>query len=418
MLALVAENPRTMRVLVTGARCELARALVASLATTDDVELRLTDVSPMSQEGTAASGGAAEEWVCALGDDTSTAALVEGVDTIVHLEPLSELAVPELPTLAAQRQEGAGGGGAGAPDDAWLDRCTRCTYNLLDAAAKAGVGRVVLASSMEQFAAYHERDAIDTTWLPRPTCAPHVLGPHLAELILSQFVSVGATPSAAVLRIGQIADTTDSTRTGRFLTTTREATEALRDLLLLDGGDDEDEPYFYVGGGAASAYHPSRRRFSIVHLPSSPPAMAPGSTVAENRRQRELVRRLWAPPDLPAAASAGSGSVLVLGAGPHGLLGPHVVEELRRSGSWTSVVETDIPAPVDDYQLARRPSSSVDDSEDGQGAGGGKGTGEEEQGYETLDVSDKRAVWSAVAEHGAEALVRTHPSLTTRQKAQ
>ncbi len=410
MLALVAENPATMRVLVTGARCELARALVASLATADDVELRLTDVSPMSQEGTAASGGAAEEWVCALGDDTSTAALVEGVDTIVHLEPLSELAVPELPTLAAQ-QQGGGGGGA---DDAWLDRCTRCTYNLLDAAAKAGVGRVVLASSMEQFAAYHERDAIDTTWLPRPTCAPHVLGPHLAELILSQFVSVGATPSAAVLRIGQIADTTDSTRTGRFLTTTREATEALRDLLLLDGGDDEDEPYFYVGGGAASAYHPSRRRFSIVHLPSSPPAMAPGSTVAENRRQRELVRRLWAPPDLPAAASAGSGSVLVLGAGPHGLLGPHVVEELRRSGSWTSVVETDIPAPVDDYQLARRPSSSGgDDIEDGLGAGGGKG--EEEQGYETLDVSDKRAVWSAVAEHGAEALVRTHPSLGKAQ---
>ena len=411
MLALVTENPATMRVLVTGARCELARALVASLATADDVELRLTDVSPMSQEGTAASGGAAEEWVCALGDDTSTAALVEGVDAIVHLEPLSELAVPELPTLAAQ-QQGGGGGGA---DDAWLDRCTRCTYNLLDAAAKAGVGRVVLASSMEQFAAYHERDAIDTTWLPRPTCAPHVLGPHLAELILSQFVSVGATPSAAVLRIGQIADTTDSTRTGRFLTTTREATEALRDLLLLDGGDDEDEPYFYVGGGAASAYHPSRRRFSIVHLPSSPPAMAPGSTVAENRRQRELVRRLWAPPDLPAAASAGSGSVLVLGAGPHGLLGPHVVEELRRSGSWTSVVETDIPAPVDDYQLARRPSSSGEDSEDGPGAGGGKGTGEEEQGYETLDVSDKRAVWSAVAEHGAEALVRTHPSLGKAQ---
>ena len=62
----------------------------------------------------AAAGG--EHVQCALDDDEETATLLAGVDQLVHVEP----ALP-LP---------ASGG-----DNTWLDLATRCSYNLLRAAA-------------------------------------------------------------------------------------------------------------------------------------------------------------------------------------------------------------------------------------------------------------------------------------------
>jgi nucleoside-diphosphate-sugar epimerase len=111
----------TMKVLITGANGDLGAALAASLTGAAAVsEVRLTDRTPQRTDVRNASDNF---WQNTLGDDASTSALVQGIDQIVHTEPLV-----------------CDGGESG---DEWLDRACRCTYNLLHAAAVAGVSRVV-----------------------------------------------------------------------------------------------------------------------------------------------------------------------------------------------------------------------------------------------------------------------------------
>ena len=86
---------------------------------------------------------------------------------------------------------------SGTPDDgakrlvdpsAVLDRATRGAYDLLSAAAEAGVRRCLYLSSLRLLAAYPEHFAVTEGWQPLPPSDdPALLGCHLGELIAREF---------------------------------------------------------------------------------------------------------------------------------------------------------------------------------------------------------------------------------------
>lgn len=126
------------RLLVTGAAGGVARLLLPALRA--DYDLVLLDRVPVE-------GGLRGDLV----DSDVAAAAVSGVDAVVHLaaNPNPEATWPELhgPNLLA-------------------------LTNLLDAAAQARVGRIVLASSVHAVGQYLAEPArpINPEWTPRPCC--------------------------------------------------------------------------------------------------------------------------------------------------------------------------------------------------------------------------------------------------------
>ena len=387
-------------VLVTGAASRLGVAVTAQLVAQGSA-VRTTDTVDIER-----SAGVVEHWVCELGHDASIAALMVGVRQIVHLEPVSERVVPSLVQLS---EEG------GDDNDRWLDRCTRCTYNLLDAAARAGVEHLVLGSTMDQFLAVDPNLVLDTSWRPRPGCEPHVLGAHLAEMVAKEYASVGAVQRVTIARLGQIlpysSDTSQSTAStsavtdSRFWISERDAASELAELITTDEQEQPTaEPYFYIGGGLASKMHPHHRRMTIVHIASDAPrpgasADAEAADAAALVLQRaSLVKEAWRPQaNVTRPSSAAGGAVVVLGAG--GLMGPAVVNHLRQgsaAGAWAEVRATDVAKPADADQALRRARAA-------DAANAQKKDSSRTPSFVTVDVSDKHAVWSAAA--GAEALV-------------
>eukprot|EP01052_Picozoa_sp_SAG31_P044573 SAG31_NODE_7825_length_1588_cov_2.447280_3_plen_198_part_00 len=150
-----------MLVLVTGGTSSIARAIADALQR-DGHAVRLTDRVP----GTGSV-------LCRLDADDATAALLEGVGQVVHVEPCLSLE-------------------AWLEGDEWLDICTRCTYNLLGACGKAGVDRVTLLNTMDIFLPYDLTMGVLPEWQPLPSTAPSVLGPHLAEYTALEFALFGA----------------------------------------------------------------------------------------------------------------------------------------------------------------------------------------------------------------------------------
>ena len=141
-----------MRVLITNAATSLGQALADSLGDTHQV--RLTDPEPRFGIQ------------CDLGHDPETDALVKDIDIVIH--------------LAYVPRDGDG-------EITWLDHNTRGTYNLLWAAAAAEVEHVILLSTLDLFAPYEKDLTVDETWKPLPSCAPVVLGAHLAEFTAREF---------------------------------------------------------------------------------------------------------------------------------------------------------------------------------------------------------------------------------------
>ena len=117
-----AQAPKPKPILITSGGGRLAQALAAGLKET--YSIRLTERAPVRTE---------HEFVeCALGHDSATNELVRGVEAIVHVaEP--------LPEDTPEQQ---------------IDLMTRCTYNLLWAAAEEKVPRVVLLSTLELMTGY------------------------------------------------------------------------------------------------------------------------------------------------------------------------------------------------------------------------------------------------------------------------
>ena len=117
-----------------------------------------------------------------LGHDESTDELVSGIDTIVYLPE------PALQTNSSS---------------AWIDACTRCTYNLLLAASSAGVKQVIYLSTLDLFLPYDEDMTVNERWRPLPSCEPDILGPHLGEFVAREFAHEHAL-QLLCLRLGHV----------------------------------------------------------------------------------------------------------------------------------------------------------------------------------------------------------------------
>jgi hypothetical protein len=137
-------------VLLTAASSELGVSIAAHLRSSGVKQLSLTSCDE-----------------CALGHDAATEDLVAGAASIIHLEP----------ALVSDDE----------PDDDWVDRCTRTTFNLLVAAEAAGCAHFVLLSRMDVFVNLDlDIGLVSPSWRPRPSVSPGSLGPHLAEFTARQ----------------------------------------------------------------------------------------------------------------------------------------------------------------------------------------------------------------------------------------
>ena len=153
---------------------------------------------------------------CALEDDEETTALLAGVDQLVHVEP----ALP-LP---------ASGG-----DNTWLDLATRCSYNLLRAAAAAGVARATVLGSMDVFMPYSVDHGVLPEWQPLPSAELSTLAPHMGEFVAREFAMCAAV-RVLVARLGTLVaqpPAADASDAPRWWITAEEAAEAIVTELIV-----------------------------------------------------------------------------------------------------------------------------------------------------------------------------------------
>jgi nucleoside-diphosphate-sugar epimerase len=158
-----------MNLLITNAASLLGEALAQGLRSSH--QLRLSARVPVDTD--------LEFVLSELGHDGSTDELVAGIEAIIHL--------PE-PVQAGD-------------SSAWIDACTRCTYNLLTAASEAGVERFIYLSTLDLFLSCDEDMTVNERWRPRPSCEPHILGPYLGEFIAEEFAHQHAL-NLLCLRLG------------------------------------------------------------------------------------------------------------------------------------------------------------------------------------------------------------------------
>jgi uronate dehydrogenase len=160
------------RILITGAAGHIGRTLRAGLQGHYEL-LRLADIAPQ------ASAGPGEEVVSAnITHSAELEAAMQGIDCVVHL--------------------------AGVPDESTWERVRELNidgcYNVFEAARRAGVKRVIFASS-NHAVGFHRRDrAIDNTVAPRPDSrygVSKVFGEALGRLYADKYGM-----SVACLRIG------------------------------------------------------------------------------------------------------------------------------------------------------------------------------------------------------------------------
>jgi hypothetical protein len=164
-----AARPKPILITCGGAR--LAQSLAAGLQAT--YPIRLTERAPVRTD---------HEFVeCALGHDSATQAAVRGAEAIVHV------AEPRPQETPGEQ----------------IDFLTRCTYNLLWAAAEESVPRVVLLSTLDLMTAYDPDFTVSETWRTRPPAEPNALGKHLAEFTCREFAREGRI-SIVVLRLGKV----------------------------------------------------------------------------------------------------------------------------------------------------------------------------------------------------------------------
>jgi hypothetical protein len=166
-----AQSPARKPLLITSAGSELAQKLAAGLSAQHVI--RLTERKTVRVD---------HQFVeCALGHDSSTNDLVRGVEAIVHVaEP--------LPEDTAEQQ---------------IDLTTRCTYNLLFAAAAESVPLVVMLSTLDVMSGYDANLTVSETWRPRPAAESRVLAKHLGEFTSREFAREGKV-NVVVLRLGKV----------------------------------------------------------------------------------------------------------------------------------------------------------------------------------------------------------------------
>lgn len=164
-----------MRILITSGGHDRSAALAGHLA--QQHEVRLTERTHVETEHEFALSG--------LGHDRSTNLLTRGIDAIIHV-------VEPLPGEDVSSQ---------------LDAATRCTYNLLMAAAEEGVQQVILLSTLELMAGYPPGYRVAETWRPLPSTEPPTLTKHMAEQVSREFAREGSL-AVTVLRLGEASHET------------------------------------------------------------------------------------------------------------------------------------------------------------------------------------------------------------------
>ena len=164
-----------MRVLVTGAASTLGREVAAALAVDANAELRLLDDCTAQRQDI--------EWIDArLTDPDAVRQAVRDVDAVVHTgEPPS----------------------ASESEEVLLDRATRGTHVLLQAAVEAGVKRFVYGSTLEVFRAYPDTVYVTEYYKPLPPTEMAVLARYLGEMTCREFAREYPITVTA-LRLGKL----------------------------------------------------------------------------------------------------------------------------------------------------------------------------------------------------------------------
>lgn len=141
--------------------------------------IRLTDREPVSSSF--------EFMRSALDKPQETAALVQGIDAVVHVAESS----------------------SGDNDQQTLDWLTRGTYHLLEAASKARVPKAVFLSTLDLMTAYDASYTVSESWRPRPSTDARVLGKYLGEAVCREFAR-DRKIRAMTLRLGKVVKFTDT----------------------------------------------------------------------------------------------------------------------------------------------------------------------------------------------------------------
>ena len=164
-----------MRVLVTGAASALGQEVATALAADENAQLRLLDDCAAQRQDV--------EWVAArLTDPDAVRQAVRDVDIVVHTgEP------PPAPES----------------EEALLDRATRGTHVLLQAAVEAGVKRFVYGSTLEVFRAYPDTVYVTEYYKPLPPTEMAVLARYLGEMTCREFAREHPITVTA-LRLGKL----------------------------------------------------------------------------------------------------------------------------------------------------------------------------------------------------------------------
>ena len=152
---------KNMNILITSAASILAQQVATALS--EEHTIRLTELHNVESDFDFVRS--------ALGHDEATNELVRGIDVIIHIAEIP-------PDLLAEADQ---------PDNYAIDYQTRCTYNLLTAAAEEGVKRFIYASTLRLFEQHGENWTVTESWRPRPSVDSFVLSKHLGEFTCREF---------------------------------------------------------------------------------------------------------------------------------------------------------------------------------------------------------------------------------------
>ncbi|HJP31267.1 MAG TPA: NAD-dependent epimerase/dehydratase family protein [Candidatus Latescibacteria bacterium] len=228
-----------MKILLTGAATRLGQDAAEALRRRG-YRLRLSDRRRRRTES--------EFTQSQLGHGRQTDELVAGMGAVVHLPgPADPMA---------------------ADAAAWIDSCTRCTYNLLLAAVDAGVEHMVYVSSLDCLEDYDPDFLVTPSWRPRPTTEPAVMAPYLGEFVAREFAQT-AQIRLTILRLGHLVDA-DGVGTGDDLDPMAiDPRDAAAGICAAVVAGDKPEPYrlFHLQGdfeGARFQCGSGRHRLAVT----------------------------------------------------------------------------------------------------------------------------------------------------------
>jgi nucleoside-diphosphate-sugar epimerase len=166
-----------MKLLITSAASDLAQTLAAVLSS--EHQIRLTDLIDVETDF---------EFVRSnLGHGEETNRLVRGIDAIIHLA--------ELPPVLLSKSTDAA--------NLEIDFLTRCTYNMVSAAAAEKVTRVIYASTLRVMDRYDEDWTVTESWRPLPATDASILSKYLGEFVCREFAREGLI-NITCLRLGAL----------------------------------------------------------------------------------------------------------------------------------------------------------------------------------------------------------------------